>query len=408
MEKLEAHSLMISDYNYILPDDRIAKYPLQERSNSKLLSYSDGLIETFQFSDIASLVPKDSLMIFNNTKVIHARLFFRKLTGAVIEVFCLSPIDPVDYQLSFGQRGRVVWSCMIGNAKKWKDDSLQMNIDMHDEVVTLSASKISSDGVNTQVEFAWNNDKYTFSELLEEAGKLPIPPYLNRESELKDDETYQTVYSKIEGSVAAPTAGLHFTPSVMSALHDKGVQTMFVTLHVGAGTFKPVKSETMGGHNMHAEFIVITRSVVQSLLDNIENIIVVGTTSMRTIESLYYVGKQIMQNPSKLHSRFLVSQWEPYEEQNPISPAQALEAIIEYMELHGQDSISAETEIIIVPGYSFKYAKGIVTNFHQPESTLLLLISAFVGGDWKKIYDYALENDFRFLSYGDSSILWRH
>lgn len=407
MKKCDAQSLMISDYNYTLPEDRIAKYPLLERSHSKLLQYCGGEISTFCFDNIIKLMPKDSLMIFNNTKVIHARLFFRKVTGAVIEVFCLSPNSPIDYQINFQQRGRVVWNCMIGNSKKWKDDILNLIIDMGGVPVTLSAKKISRGETDTQVEFTWQNDQFTFSELLEEAGKLPIPPYLNRDTEQSDDETYQTVYSAIEGSVAAPTAGLHFTPEVIDALHDKGVKTNYVTLHVGAGTFKPVKSETIEGHHMHSEFITISREAIRDLLDNFENIVVVGTTSMRTIESLYYIGKQIIENVDKHFDRFFVSQWEPYDEQNPVSASEALKAIADYMDKYNEKYISAETEIIIVPGYTFKFAKGIVTNFHQPQSTLLLLISAFVGSDWIKIYNYALQNEFRFLSYGDSSILWR-
>lgn len=407
MKKCDAQSLMISDYNYTLPEDRIAKYPLLHRSHSKLLQYCDADISTYSFDNIIKLMPKDSLMIFNNTKVIHARLFFRKVTGAVIEVFCLSPNMPVDYQINFQQRDRVVWNCMIGNSKKWKDDTLHLVIDMGEVQVTLSAKKISKGETDTQVEFTWQNEQFTFSELLEAAGKLPIPPYLNRDTEESDDESYQTVYSAIEGSVAAPTAGLHFTPQVIDALHDKGVKTNYVTLHVGAGTFKPVKSETIEGHHMHSEFITISREVIQELLDNIENIVVVGTTSMRTIESLYYIGKQIIDNVDKQFERFFVSQWEPYDEQNPVSASEALKAIADYMDRFNESHISAETEIIIVPGYTFKFAKAIVTNFHQPQSTLLLLISAFVGSDWIKIYNYALQSEFRFLSYGDSSILWR-
>lgn len=407
MKKSEAQSLKISNYDYNLPEDRIAKYPLKQRNKSKLLLYRDSEISTNAFDDLISLVPEGSLMIFNNTKVIHARLFFRKSTGAAIEIFCLSPHDPVDYQICFEQREKVVWNCMIGNSKKWKDDALQLEIDVEGSTVTLVAKKISQSVLGTQVEFTWSDDRYTFSQLLDEAGKLPIPPYLNRDSEQEDDETYQTVYSEVEGSVAAPTAGLHFTPEVMSALHNKNIKTDYVTLHVGAGTFRPVKSETLQDHHMHSEFLVISRKIIQELIDNIDNIIVVGTTSMRTIESLYYIGKQIVNDKSIHPTRFFVSQWEPYQEESDVSPKDALKAISQYMDTHGLDNIYSETEIIIVPGYKFKFAKGLVTNFHQPQSTLLLLISAFVGGDWKSIYNYALDNEYRFLSYGDSSLLWR-
>lgn len=407
MKKSDAESLKISNYNYSLPDERIAKYPLKKRNSSKLLLYKNKEISTYSFNDIAQLVPEDSLIVFNDTRVIHARLFFRKATGAVIEIFCLSPNKPEDYQINFQQRERVVWNCMIGNAKKWKDDSLHLEINIDGVAVTINASKLSKTDTDTQVEFTWNDNRFTFSDLLEVAGKLPIPPYLNRESEVEDDETYQTVYSKIEGSVAAPTAGLHFTPEVMSLLSDRGIKTNYVTLHVGAGTFKPVKSETMLGHHMHAEFIAVNRSLIEALIANIGNIVVVGTTSMRTIESLYYIGKQIVLKPDTSESRFFVSQWEPYDDAvSDISELEALKAILRYMDENELDLVYAETEIIIVPGYKFHYPRAIVTNFHQPQSTLLLLISAFIGEEWRNVYDYAMKNDYRFLSYGDSSLLF--
>lgn len=407
MKKCEAQNLRISDYNYDLPNERVAKYPLQDRSASKLLQFDNGLITTNMFTDISSLIPHNSLMIFNNTRVIHARLFFKKDTGAVIEVFCLNPVIPQEYELNFQQTKRVVWNCIIGNAKRWKDNVLYLEIVVDGITVLLSAKKLSKSGDSYKVEFSWDNPSFTFSEILELAGKLPIPPYLNRESESKDDKTYQTVYSEVEGSVAAPTAGLHFTPDLLSVINSVGIKTNHVTLHVGAGTFKPIKSTTLGGHHMHSEYIVISRSLIQDLIDNIGCIIVVGTTSMRTIESLYYIGKQIVENSEFKPDIFFVAQWEPYEENNPISPIDSLKAIVNYMDNNGKSFLYAETEIIIVPGYVFHFPSAIITNFHQPESTLLLLISAFVGPGWREIYDFALENNYRFLSYGDSSLLWR-
>ena len=409
MKKLDVQDIKISNYNYTLPDDKIAKYPLEDRSSSKLLLYKDSDISTREFREINSLLPKDCLIVFNNTRVIHSRLFFRKPTGAVIEVFCLSPFLPEDYQISFEKRDKVVWNCMIGNSRRWKEDVLKMEIVVDDGVVVLSARKVSNLANNMQVEFSWENDAYTFSELLEKAGNLPIPPYLNRESEAQDDETYQTVYSAIEGSVAAPTAGLHFTPEVLASMNEENIKINYATLHVGAGTFKPVKSDTISGHQMHAEFISVDRSLIADLIENINNIVVVGTTSMRTVESLYYIGKQILRGGDKVNSRFFVSQWEPYEEEDEggCSPLDALQAILDYMDENNVTKLYAETEIIIAPGYEFHYPKAIVTNFHQPQSTLLLLISAFIGDKWEEIYKYALENGFRFLSYGDSSLLFR-
>ncbi len=408
MKKSEIEDLKISSYNYVLPDEKIAKYPLEDRDGSKLLLYNDLELNTYPFKDIHRLLPENCLMIFNNTKVIHARLFFRKKTGALIEVFCLSPFEPSDYQICFQQRQRVVWNCMVGNSKKWKDDVLDLKVDMNGVEVVLNAKKISYLDGAVQVEFSWDNDSYTFSELLDVAGSLPIPPYLNRDSEASDDDTYQTIYSLVEGSVAAPTAGLHFTSDVMSLLRENGIKTNYVTLHVGAGTFKPVKSETISDHQMHSEYISIDRDTIVDLIDNVENIVVVGTTSTRTLESLYYIGKKILLNPKKHFASFTVSQWEPYEsDEHDVSPKESLEAILSYMDRYGETKLFAETEIIIVPGYTFHYPKAIVTNFHQPQSTLLLLISAFVGDAWKEIYSYALKNDFRFLSYGDSSILFR-
>lgn len=407
MKKCDVEKIRIADYNYTLPDEKIAKYPLQKRDASKLLLFENNKISTVHFSGIAAQISEDSLMIFNDTRVIHARLIFEKNTGAFIEVFCLSPYAPKDYSINFQQRATCSWCCMIGNAKRWKDDVLQMQVSIEGEEVLLSAKKTVKTGSNVIVEFSWNNPDFTFSELLEVAGKLPIPPYLNRASEAKDDETYQTVYSAVEGSVAAPTAGLHFTPEVMESLRKKGVKPAHVTLHVGAGTFKPVKSETIGNHDMHTEFISVSRETVQALYENENSLIVVGTTSMRTVESLYYVGKKILQQPDIDPAELVVFQWEPYDEENPILPKLALKSIIDYLDKNSLDQLLALTQIMIVPGYEFHYPQAMITNFHQPQSTLLLLIASFIGENWLQVYEYALQNDYRFLSYGDSSLLWR-
>lgn len=294
----------------------------------------------------------------------------------------------------------------MGNAKRWREDSLDMEFDIDGAPVVLTARKVENLGGEWLVEFSWDNHDYTFSELLEVIGKLPIPPYLNRESEEKDDETYQTVYSVIEGSVAAPTAGLHFTPDTFEALENKNVNTAYVTLHVGAGTFRPVKSESMAGHDMHTEFIALSRDTIQKIYSNNSPLIVVGTTSLRTVESLYYIGVKIINNPDVDVEDLGVSQWEPYEVDCEIEPRESLKAVLDYMDRRGMSQLVAETKVIIVPGYKFHFPQAIITNFHQPESTLLLLIAAFAGSDWSRIYDYALSEDYRFLSYGDSSMIW--
>ncbi len=407
MRKNDVENIRISDYNYRLPDEKIAKYPLLKRDSSKLLIFENNELSTTRFSEIVTQLPPDSLLIFNDTRVIHARLIFEKNTGAVIEVFCLSPHEPKDYAINFQQRQKCSWHCMIGNAKRWKDEKLQMQVPINGENVQLSARKIMKTENDVVVEFSWDSSTFTFSELLEVAGKLPIPPYLNRASEAKDDETYQTIYSAVEGSVAAPTAGLHFTPDVMRTIEERGIKTAHVTLHVGAGTFKPVKSETIGGHDMHTEFISVSKETIQTLYENEHDLIVVGTTSMRTVESLYYVGRKIMKNPEIAVEDLSVQQWEPYDEENPVSPKLALKAILDYLDKNGQEQLLTATQIIIVPGYEFHYPQAIVTNFHQPQSTLLLLIAAFIGKNWSQVYDYALKNEYRFLSYGDSSLLWQ-
>ena len=408
MKNNSVETISISEYNYHLPDERIAKYPLPERDQSKLLHYSDGAIAVQSFLDLPTLIPAGSLMVFNNTRVIHARLLFMKETGATIEVFCLSPYQPKDYAQNFQQTKSNVWTCMVGNAKRWKQESLSFSLEGIGGFVTLSAKKLSSQGQEYQIEFSWDNPEYTFSELLEIAGNLPIPPYLNRPSEKNDENTYQTVYSQIEGSVAAPTAGLHFTDSVMESLTRNNVDLAEVTLHVGAGTFKPVKAEHIGEHEMHTELISVKRTTIERMLDNENKLVAVGTTSLRTIESLYYIGVKMLKGKVVSSDNITVEQWEPYDEENNVySSKESLSAISEYMKNNKLDVLIASTQIIIAPGYKFKFVDGLLTNFHQPQSTLLLLVSAFIGNDWRNIYDFAMKNEFRFLSYGDSSLLWK-
>ncbi|WP_294078709.1 S-adenosylmethionine:tRNA ribosyltransferase-isomerase [Proteiniphilum sp. UBA5384] len=407
MYKEKVRQIQISQYNYPLPDGRIAKYPLPQRDASKLLVYNGRKITTSHFSELPVLLPEETLLLFNNTKVIHARLLFQKGTGAQIEIFCLSPHDPGDYVMNFQQRCQCAWHCMIGNARRWKEEPLYMQIPVGDGVVSLKAEKKGIMGNDSIICFSWDNEEFTFSDLLEVAGKLPIPPYLHRPSEEKDNETYQTVYSRSEGSVAAPTAGLHFTGEVMERLRDKGIRTAEVTLHVGAGTFKPVKSETIAGHEMHREFISVPKETIKQLFHHPGKVVVVGTTSMRTIESLYYIGRKIDTSHHLSAHALNVEQWEPYGGTKEIMPKQALQNILEYLDETGQERLIASTQLMIAPGYEFHFPDAIITNFHQPQSTLLLLVSAFVGEDWSKIYDYALENDYRFLSYGDSSLLWK-
>lgn len=397
------HDIHIDDYNYNLPDDRIAKYPLAKRDDSKLLVYRNGEITDDRFYHLPDYLSESSLMVFNNTKVIQARLHFRKPTGAQIEIFCLEPHEPVDYQLNFQQTHQCSWICLVGNLKKWKEGVLSKEIEINGENAIIEARKLQSNGDSHVIEFRWDNEKITFSDILEVAGELPIPPYLNRETEEQDKQTYQTVYSKIDGSVAAPTAGLHFTPEVFVQLQEKGFKMAEITLHVGAGTFKPVKSELVTDHVMHSEFISVKKEVIEQLLHHEGKIIAVGTTSVRTLESLYYIGEMLSKGDvGQLH----VSQWQPYQTKTELTKYQSLQNIIDYLNNNKLTTLIAETQIIIAPGYIYRIVDGIVTNFHQPQSTLLLLVSAFVGGDnWKKIYHHALDNNYRFLSYGDSSLL---
>lgn len=401
----ETKHIKISEFNYPLPDERIAKFPLSVRDQSKLLVYNHGEISETQFTSLPDFIPADSLMIFNNTKVIQARLHFRKETGALIEVFCLEPISPNDYQLSFQQTEKCSWLCMIGNLKKWKEGVLSREITVKGMQVVLKAIRGEARGTSHWVDFSWNNKGVTFAEILEVVGELPIPPYLNRETEESDKETYQTVYSKVEGSVAAPTAGLHFTENVMQDLKDNGVELEELTLHVGAGTFKPVKSEEIADHEMHTEYISVSRTTIEKLIAHKGNAIAVGTTSVRTLESLYHIGVTLSQNPDANEEDLHVNQWQPYSDLPEMSSEEALQQILQYLDRNGMEALHSSTQIIIAPGYQYRIVKAMVTNFHQPQSTLLLLVSAFVNGDWKKIYQYALNHDFRFLSYGDSSLL---
>jgi len=397
--------IRISDYNYELPDERIAKYPLAQRDMSKLLVYRKGEIAETQFERLPALLPDDAMLVFNNTRVIRARLLFHKDTGAAVEIFCLEPIDPCDYALAFRQTRQCVWKCLTGNLKKWKDGALRQVVRLADGGVTLVAERgAACDGGSHLITFSWDHPSCTFADILEAAGVLPVPPYLKRATEPSDLQTYQTVYAKIKGSVAAPTAGLHFTPATLAAIDRKGIRREEITLHVGAGTFKPVRSETLGLHNMHAEHFSVARTTIEHLLHHRGTIIATGTTSVRTLESLYYIGKILADNPDS--DELQIGQWTPYETDDVgFAFGDAMRLILDYLDRRQSDQLIAQTSLMIVPGYTFKAVRGIITNFHQPQSTLLLLISAFVGGDWKRIYDYALAHDFRFLSYGDSSLL---
>jgi S-adenosylmethionine:tRNA ribosyltransferase-isomerase len=403
VEITDPRKIRIEDYNYNLPDDRIAKYPLVKRDCSKLLVYKGGKISDTVFSNLGDFLPENTLMVFNNTKVIQARLHFRKATGAQIEIFCLEPHTPNDYQLNFQQTDKCSWVCLIGNLKKWKEGDLVKEIIIEGDRIELKARRIQSHGDSHIVEFEWDNKHITFSELLEAVGELPIPPYLNRDTEEQDKQTYQTVYSKIDGSVAAPTAGLHFTPEVFASLENRGMKLAELTLHVGAGTFRPVKSKLIEDHVMHSEFISVKKETIEQLLNHQGKIIAVGTTSVRTLESLYYLGV-ILKDKTISHLR--VSQWMPYQDSIGLSVKESLNNILDHLHLNNLTTLVADTQIIIAPGYKFRIVDGIITNFHQPQSTLLLLVSALVGDSkWKEIYQHALDNNYRFLSYGDSSLL---
>ena len=397
--------IRIEDYNYNLPDERIAKYPLPQRDGSKLLHYKEGVVTEMKFSDISSLLPERSIMVFNDTKVVPARLHFQRSTGAHIEIFCLEPVQPEEYVTMFAVTDKCRWKCIVGNVKRWKNDTLNLyNPDSNKEVTSLAlkADLIERQGETSIVEFSWEGG-LPFSKVLEIGGSIPIPPYLNRNTEDVDLERYQTLYARFRGSVAAPTAGLHFTENVLQAIRERNITTETVCLHVGAGTFLPVKSSLVSEHTMHREPFVVTLEFLEKLLVKTGKLVAVGTTSVRTLESLYYVGVKCIETGVPAD----VDQWDPYSREYSYTLNEALAALVEYMHKNNLKDIQLGTRIIIVPGYQFKVVDVLVTNFHQPQSTLLLLISAFVKGDWHKIYDFALANDFRFLSYGDSSILFR-
>lgn len=397
--------IRIEDYNYPLPDERIAKYPLSERDASKLLIYKEGEVSHTSFRNIADILPENSLMVFNDTKVVPARLHFQRESGAHIEIFCLEPVLPEEYVTIFSVTDTCRWKCIVGNVKRWKGDTLSIYNPLNDPDVSeinLRADLVERDGETSVVEFTWSGN-HPFSKVLETVGAIPIPPYLNRETEDIDLSRYQTLYARYRGSVAAPTAGLHFTETVLNDIRSHGIETQTVCLHVGAGTFLPVKSSLVSEHTMHREPFVVSADFIRRLIERNGKLIAVGTTSVRTLESLFYVGVKCIETgvPGD------VSQWEPYEREYDYSLTESLEAILKYLEDNSLKELKIGTKIIIVPGYRFKVVDVLVTNFHQPQSTLLLLISAFVDGDWKTIYDYALDNDFRFLSYGDSSVLFR-
>ena len=397
-------SISIKDYTYTLPEDRIAKHPLKQRDASKLLCYKNGLIQDHVFHQLPNLLQKDDLLVFNNTRVIRARLLFKKASGSVIEVFCLEPADGLDPAMAFQEQGRSRWTALVGNAKRWKEPFQEILVTIQGTQVPLKA--ILEDRLQDHfvVRFEWPHD-FTFSEIIDAAGNLPIPPYLKRETEADDLVRYQTVYAQYDGSVAAPTAGLHFTPQTFSDLQQKGVQTAHVTLHVGAGTFRPVKSDTMADHDMHEEKMFISRETIQKLYEHAQkgNIIAVGTTSLRTIESIYWYGVRLL---SKSDASFKIAQWDPYELEQHISAPDAFGAVIHHLTKNNLEMLSGSTALLIAPGYRFQTVKGLITNFHQPDSTLLLLVAAFIGPDWRRIYDHALANEYRFLSYGDSSVLF--
>ena len=410
----DPRQIRISDYQYELPDDRIAKFPMERRDQSRLLIYNKGEVGEDVFCRLPEYLPEGALMVFNNTKVIQARMHFRKAdangghTGALIEVFLLEPAAPADYEQMFQTTGRCAWYCLVGNLKKWKEGPLTREITVNGSQFTVKATRGALHGTSHRIDFEWDAP-VSFAEVIDVMGELPIPPYLNRETQDSDKTTYQTVYSKIKGSVAAPTAGLHFTPEVLADLDAHGIQREELTLHVGAGTFKPVKSEQMEGHEMHTEYVSVRRETIDRLLNHDCRTIAVGTTSVRTLESLYYMGLKVLRNPELTEDQLHVSQWEPYDTADSAEPtvdsAEALRALAGWMDARRMDVLHSSTQIIICPGYDYKIVRMLVTNFHQPQSTLLLLVSAFVGGDWHKIYDYALTHGFRFLSYGDSSLL---
>jgi S-adenosylmethionine:tRNA ribosyltransferase-isomerase len=396
----------MADYAYELPDERIAKHPLAQRDASKLLLYKDGHISQDTFAALPQHLPKGSLLVINTTKVVHARLRLRKPTGGSIELFCLEPHSQyADITTAMAQQGKVLWQCLVGGAAKWKPGVV---LQLQNADVTVSASMVSRNATDFTIEFHWVPEQLSFAEVLRMVGKVPLPPYLNREAEEGDELTYQTVFAREEGSVAAPTASLHFTPALMAGLEAKGVDKATITLHVGAGTFKPVKSDTPEGHDMHAEWIEVSRAAINALVAHLHApIVAAGTTAMRTLESLYWIGCKVHRNPTVSGMDALaVGQWEAYEAHDEVSTEDSLRALLAWMDATGREKIITRTSILIGPGYKFRLVKGLITNFHQPGSTLLLLVAAFIGLDWRRVYDFALEHNFRFLSYGDGSLLW--
>lgn len=406
---MKYNNLLIEDFTYILAEERIARYPLPGRDESKLLVYKEGNIDQTIYKNLADHLPERSFLVFNNTKVVEVRLLFTKATGSTIELFCLEPAgNYTDITTAMSQHGSVKWKCLIGGAKKWQDGLLEKRITKDGQEIVLNAEKIEKKDDYFIVEFAWNTDAVSFAEILHWFGNIPLPPYLNRDTEETDKERYQTIYAKWNGSVAAPTAGLHFTENLFTALREKDIDVDFVTLHVGAGTFKPVKTALVAEHQMHSEFIDISLRFIEKLLNTLDKkIIAVGTTSLRTIESLYWLGVKTLMNDNIAPEQLLISQWEVYDLPQEISPSQALKSLFVWMKKQQLQKLITKTQIIILPGYELRIASALLTNFHQPQSTLLLLIAAIVGDDWKKIYSYALDNDFRFLSYGDGSLLWK-
>ena len=406
--KLNISNINLNEYNYDLPPERIARYPAAERDQSRLLVYKGNSISKDIFKNIDRYIPEDSLLVFNNTRVIMARILFRKDTGAMIEVLCLEPLNPVEYEISFGSIEPVEWKCIIGNLKKWKSGIIKTSYLLSGKHYELVAKRVKQEGDAWRVRFEWNSPGVSFGEVIEEAGKLPLPPYLEREAEEEDLNRYQTVYSRVRGSVAAPTAGLHFTRQMVASLMESGIHSTEVTLHVGAGTFKPIKSTNISDHEMHCEHFSISRAAIEMFREYEGKIIPVGTTSVRTLESLYWLGVKLSKKPPRSSEELSLGQWDAYEPESNITAGESIEAILKYMDEYNLSILHASTGIIIIPGYEFRMVNGIITNFHQPMSTLLLLISAWVKENWKDIYKFALENDFRFLSYGDCSILFRH
>lgn len=399
----KVRNIRISDYNYPLPDHRIAKHPLAAREQCKLLCYKvGGEICEGHFYDVPAVLPEKAMLVYNNTRVINARLRFRKSTGSTIEIFCLEPVAPCDYQLIFQTTQSCTWLCLVGNSKRWKQGPLTQEIEVDGKTVTLEAHRGERRGNSFEIEFSWNGG-VTFASILEAIGEIPIPPYLNRGTESTDSADYQTVYSHIDGSVAAPTAGLHFTDEVLAECDKRGITRRELTLHVGAGTFQPVKSENIGEHEMHHEFISVQRSLLVDLINAEGPVVAVGTTSVRTLESLYYVGQVLETNPDADEEMLTVKQWMPYSTPCEISTKKALQNVVDYLDRHHAEAYMGSTQLMIAPGFQYRIISGMITNFHQPQSTLLLLVSAFVGADhWRAIYDYALDHDFRFLSYGDA------